>query len=462
MVDGHSSHYTYEFINYCAEQNIVLVCYPANSTHVYQGLDVACFGSMKAAWREACLVYEYETGGTLTKDVFLEIFSKAYAKAFTSETIKSAFRKTGVWPLNRGVLSAKDMAPSISTSTTTTYVASSLVTPSEPVARLLDLIEAAERVERSPTGLLRTPRMAVRASPLTTRVRSEPTTPLTHRAVTHQPEVDPTLACIDPDLLIEDGQQAIAAIQEVNPFLFSSSPIRSSSNAATPPRLFKLSAQVSPRGKALLSRTPQTDVEAVFLGSLKSAISRESAQAQGLDQEMSRGAVNVIYLNKVQKQLNNQENKQKKKKDNQLVLTGNAVCLTSTDMKDRAKELRDKKTEEEVAKKARKKTREEVDTARKAWNKDDAERKERNRQARVTFKNDKKAYEDEKARCKAARCPVTMAKPTLVIEKPVPQPWKDTIAPLEDVEVAEEAVEEAGEEERHDDLSGDEGDQLSD
>jgi hypothetical protein len=46
------------------------------------------------------MVWERETGGKLTKDNWLKIFSKAYAAAFTMSTVKSAFSKTGVWPLN--------------------------------------------------------------------------------------------------------------------------------------------------------------------------------------------------------------------------------------------------------------------------------------------------------------------------------------------------------------------------
>jgi hypothetical protein len=75
LVDGHSSHYTYEFLQYCSENNIVLVCYPSNSTHIYQGLDVACFAAMKAVWAEECMIWESETGGGVTKECFLEVFS---------------------------------------------------------------------------------------------------------------------------------------------------------------------------------------------------------------------------------------------------------------------------------------------------------------------------------------------------------------------------------------------------
>lgn len=54
LVDGHSSHYSFEFLSFCASKNIQVVCYPSNSTHIYQGLDVTVFGRMKEAWAEEC------------------------------------------------------------------------------------------------------------------------------------------------------------------------------------------------------------------------------------------------------------------------------------------------------------------------------------------------------------------------------------------------------------------------
>lgn len=51
LVDGHNSHYTRGFLRYARENNIAVLCYPAHTTHVYQGLDVAVFGALKLAIR---------------------------------------------------------------------------------------------------------------------------------------------------------------------------------------------------------------------------------------------------------------------------------------------------------------------------------------------------------------------------------------------------------------------------
>jgi hypothetical protein len=116
LVDGHISHYTLEVLNYARDHKIIMVCYPAHSTHVFQGLDVACFGRLKELYSKYAADYEDKTGQKITKDVFLTPFSQAYIETFTPDTIKSAFLNTGVYPFNRDILTAKDIAPSLATS----------------------------------------------------------------------------------------------------------------------------------------------------------------------------------------------------------------------------------------------------------------------------------------------------------------------------------------------------------
>ena len=71
---------------------------------------------------------------------------------------------------------------------------------------------------------------------------------------------------------------------------------------------------------------------------------REAELVRRLDEQASREAVNLLLLSKFQKQLNHQEEKKRKRKeDRNMILTGNAVCLTSTEMVSKAKDARDKK-----------------------------------------------------------------------------------------------------------------------
>ena len=47
LMDGHSSHYTLELLEYARDNNIVILGYPPHCTHVLQGLDIVCFAKMK-------------------------------------------------------------------------------------------------------------------------------------------------------------------------------------------------------------------------------------------------------------------------------------------------------------------------------------------------------------------------------------------------------------------------------
>ena len=50
ILDGHGSHSTPEFDQFCLDNHIVTLCMPSHSSHLLQPLDVACFGPLKTAY----------------------------------------------------------------------------------------------------------------------------------------------------------------------------------------------------------------------------------------------------------------------------------------------------------------------------------------------------------------------------------------------------------------------------
>ena len=116
LLDGHNSHYTLDFLQYARKENIIILCYLSHSTHVYQGLDVVVFAILKCLFIEERNKYEAETQLAVTKDTFLGVLGRAYVKAVTPPTVKSAFCKTGVWPFNPSAISDTQLKPSIDTS----------------------------------------------------------------------------------------------------------------------------------------------------------------------------------------------------------------------------------------------------------------------------------------------------------------------------------------------------------
>ncbi|THU97964.1 DDE-domain-containing protein [Dendrothele bispora CBS 962.96] len=135
-VDSHASHVSRAFLQYCRQHKIHVPCYPSHSTHIYQGLDVVCFSPLKIAFGKERDRYLRETGLHITKDSFAMIYGRAHLRTMTPELIKTAFRKTGLWPIDHNVVTADMMAPSKATSTQV-YT---LVQPPTPVRIVTDLL----------------------------------------------------------------------------------------------------------------------------------------------------------------------------------------------------------------------------------------------------------------------------------------------------------------------------------
>ncbi|KDQ18848.1 hypothetical protein BOTBODRAFT_94742, partial [Botryobasidium botryosum FD-172 SS1] len=116
LVDGHNSHYMRGFLEYARTHKILVLCYPSHATHIYQGLDVVVFAALKRALREERDKFERATGQNFGKGNFLAIYGAAHLRTLSPSIIKSAFRKTGVWPFDPSVVTADMMAPSKETS----------------------------------------------------------------------------------------------------------------------------------------------------------------------------------------------------------------------------------------------------------------------------------------------------------------------------------------------------------
>ena len=50
ILDGHNSHATPEFDQYCTANNIITLCMPAHTSHLLQPLDVSCFSPLKRSY----------------------------------------------------------------------------------------------------------------------------------------------------------------------------------------------------------------------------------------------------------------------------------------------------------------------------------------------------------------------------------------------------------------------------
>jgi hypothetical protein len=96
ILDGHDSHATPEFDQYCKEKLPITLCMPAHSSHLLQPLDVECFSVLKRA------LVEYMRLGInhIHKIEFLTAFKAARNEAITDSNVRSGFAATGLVPFD--------------------------------------------------------------------------------------------------------------------------------------------------------------------------------------------------------------------------------------------------------------------------------------------------------------------------------------------------------------------------
>ena len=51
IIDGHRSYLSFEFIEYCKQNQIIALCFSPQITHIFQLLDVRIFGSIANAYK---------------------------------------------------------------------------------------------------------------------------------------------------------------------------------------------------------------------------------------------------------------------------------------------------------------------------------------------------------------------------------------------------------------------------
>ena len=98
ILDGHGSHVTAEFDRYCTENDIIVLCMPPHSSHLLQPLDVACFAVLKRSYGLAVQAQMWAGINHIDKDDFLQLYLQARAATYSSSTIQSGFRATGLVP----------------------------------------------------------------------------------------------------------------------------------------------------------------------------------------------------------------------------------------------------------------------------------------------------------------------------------------------------------------------------
>jgi hypothetical protein len=101
IYDGHKSHLGLTLIQKAREESISIIKLPSHTTDRLQPLDVSCFRPLKMAWDERLVAYQRKNGfEPLKRAEFVDLLCEVWPEKLSSSTIKSGFRKTGVFPLD--------------------------------------------------------------------------------------------------------------------------------------------------------------------------------------------------------------------------------------------------------------------------------------------------------------------------------------------------------------------------
>jgi hypothetical protein len=90
-IDGHESHNSLAFQQYCKENKIITICMPPHSSHLLQPLDVGCFAPLKKAYGRQAKDLMRNRITYITKLEFLPCFICAYNAAITPNNIQGGF-----------------------------------------------------------------------------------------------------------------------------------------------------------------------------------------------------------------------------------------------------------------------------------------------------------------------------------------------------------------------------------
>ena len=104
ILDGHESHTSQDFKDYCFEHKILTLCMPSHSSHILQPLDIVCFSPLKRKYSQRIRDLARQRVFHINKEGFLPAFKNSFFDVFTEENCRKAFEASGLVPTNPQVV----------------------------------------------------------------------------------------------------------------------------------------------------------------------------------------------------------------------------------------------------------------------------------------------------------------------------------------------------------------------
>ena len=111
LLDGHKSHVSLPVIEWAQDNNIIIHVLPAHTSHFLQPMDVGIYGPLQKMYDSLCHKKTRTTSTVIMKEDVCQLACAAYMKSATPENLISAFKKTGIFPLNRDIIDSNIFAP---------------------------------------------------------------------------------------------------------------------------------------------------------------------------------------------------------------------------------------------------------------------------------------------------------------------------------------------------------------
>lgn len=111
ILDGHKSHVSVGLVEWAIQHNIYIFVLPAHTSHLLQPLDVGVFGPFQRMYNNLCHKFIRCTSGIITRYNVCELACKAYTKALSADNLQSAFKKTGICPLDMNAIDKSKLIP---------------------------------------------------------------------------------------------------------------------------------------------------------------------------------------------------------------------------------------------------------------------------------------------------------------------------------------------------------------
>lgn len=111
VFDGHSTHITIPLIEFAMANDITILKLPPHTSHLLQPLDLTVFRPMKVTWDEKLVAWQRRNIGLkMPKKHFSEMIGQTW-KNLNPSTIINGFKKAGIHPFDRTVVSEDKYDP---------------------------------------------------------------------------------------------------------------------------------------------------------------------------------------------------------------------------------------------------------------------------------------------------------------------------------------------------------------